>query len=89
MFLAACIIVSVVYLTNPEKVSIGPMKIANMITLDLGGANNSPIAFFILGAINTLIGVTFSALIAVILTKIPFIGRIKITPTVYDEQVFD
>lgn len=87
--MATSAILFAVYFINPDKVKLEPFKIANMITLDLDGANNFPIVFLFVGLFNLVISVTFSALITVILTKIPFIGRIKIAPILYNENVFD
>ena len=89
MFLAGWTIMLAVYLVNPDKVKISNLKLANMITLDFVDAGNPLITFLIFGAINTLIGVIFSTLVFVILTKLPFIGRIRITAKTYEEHVFD
>ena len=89
MFLAGFTILTVFYFINPDKVTFGPAKLINMITIHLDGVTNSPIVFLIIGIMNTFIGIIFSALIAKILTKVPFIGRIKISPKAYDEKVFD
>jgi len=76
-------------LVAPDRITIQESKILGILTLDLGDANSAPIVLLILGLVNSILTVTLSALIAVILTKLPFIGRIKITPKAYDEQVFD
>ena len=89
IFLLTALIGITALLVVPDRITINDFKILGILTLDLGDANIAPIVLLIIGFINSILSVTLYALIAVILTKLPFIGRIKITPTAYDEQVFD
>lgn len=89
ILLLACMLGILAHIFAPDKLSVNQAKLFGIMTLDFGESSKSMIFLLAVGIINLFCQSLFYALIAVILTKIPFIGRIKISPKTYEEQVFD
>jgi len=89
ILLLGCILAAVSYFVNPEAITFNTQKLFGIFTLDLSGTYNTPIMLFILGVVNVISSAFFYSCIAVIISKIPHIGRIKIGKFANVEQVFD
>lgn len=89
IFLLLCVVGILAYTFVPDKISINQAKLFGIMTLDFGENSKSILFLLVVGIINLFGQSLFYALIAVSLTKIPFIGRIRIAPKLYNEQIFD
>jgi len=89
LLLLGCLAFTVAYIASPESLMFNDPKLFGILSLKLSGTYNSPINLFVLGIANMVGSAIFYSLIAMLLGKAPFIGRIKIAPKSPEEHVFD